>query len=159
MARRTEDYRPDAPTVPELAGGVVIFREPDGQVLLLHEAQEDRWCLPKGHVDPGESIAAAALREVQEETGFAHVDLGPELHEINYRFYDPKRALNVHKTVVYFRGRTADRVPQLERFFDRAEWVDLSEAVGRVKFPADRSVLEAAQGSGAHRGADRASKE
>jgi len=145
MSRATEPYRPEAPTVPELAAGVVLFGDTDGKVFLMHQADEDRWCLPKGHVDPGESLAATALRETREEAGFEHVELEGELHEVSYRFYHPRRGLNILKTVVYFRGRTGERTPRLEPIFDRAEWVDLAEAVHRVQYVTDREVLESAQ--------------
>lgn len=46
------------------AGGVVF----DGEVVALIR-QKKRWTLPKGRVDPGESISRAARREVLEETG------------------------------------------------------------------------------------------
>ena len=40
-----------------------------GRILLILREDFDVWCMPGGHVDPGESIAAAAVREVWEETG------------------------------------------------------------------------------------------
>ncbi len=50
-----------------------VVRDPAGRVLLLRRAQRDqahgRWILPGGHVDRGEEVATAALREVAEETG------------------------------------------------------------------------------------------
>jgi 8-oxo-(d)GTP phosphatase len=145
MARASEPYRPDAPIVPELAAGVVIFDSTGQQVFLMHQTDEDRWCLPKGHVDPGESLITAALREVREESGFTQVTIEGELREVTYRFYQPKRERNVHKTVVYFRGRTTERTPHLEPIFDRAEWLDLPEAIRRVTYGLDREVLEAAR--------------
>lgn len=145
MSRATEPFRADAPTVPELAAGVVVVLVPDGTVFLLHQADEDRWCIPKGHVDAGESLTTAALREVQEEAGFEHVELGDELHEVTYRFYHPRRGLNVHKSVVYFLGRTRERTARLEPIFDRSEWVPPAEAVRRAKYDTDREVLEAAR--------------
>ena len=63
MGKRSEPYRPDAAIVPELAAGAIVVHDPSGEILLLHELEEDRWCFPKGHVDPGESLGAAALRE------------------------------------------------------------------------------------------------
>lgn len=40
-----------------------------GRVLLTQREDFEVWCLPGGHVEPGESAEAAALREVREETG------------------------------------------------------------------------------------------
>ena len=145
MGARSEPYRPESPIVPELSAGVVIIRGRVGPVFLLHEIAEDRWSLPKGHVDPGESLASAGLREVREETGFGRVALDGEICEVSYRFFHPKRATNVHKTVVYFLGRTEETQARLEPIFDRGEWVPLEEAEQRVRFGSDRTVLEAAR--------------
>jgi 8-oxo-dGTP pyrophosphatase MutT (NUDIX family) len=145
MSPRSEPFRPDAPIVAEIAAGAVVLQSHDGTVFLLHQADEDRWCLPKGHVDPGESLTEAALREIREETGFERVRLDEELLEVNYRLYQPKHARNVHKTVVYFLGRTDEREPRLEHLFDRADWVDLGEAASRVTYELDRQVVRAAQ--------------
>ncbi|MGI0130696.1 MAG: NUDIX hydrolase [Thermoplasmata archaeon] len=153
MSRTTEPYRPDAPIVPELAAGVVLLGAPEPTVFLMHQSDEDRWCLPKGHVDPGESLSAAALREAKEEAGFERIVLDGELPEVSYRFYHPRRAVNILKTVVYFLGRTVERTPRLEPIFDRAEWTTLAEAVHRVQYSTDRDVLEAATHLDPSRGA------
>lgn len=46
----------------------VIFNEA-GQVLLTRRADNGLWCVPGGHLDPGESIGTAVIREALEETG------------------------------------------------------------------------------------------
>ena len=52
------------------AGGLVWRGADEGRELaLVHRAQYDDWSLPKGKVEEGESWVAAALREVEEETG------------------------------------------------------------------------------------------
>ncbi len=48
------------------AGGVVLNAA--GEVLLIRYA-DGAWTFPKGHIDPGETIAIAAVREVHEEGG------------------------------------------------------------------------------------------
>lgn len=144
MPRTSEPFRPDAPIVPELAAGAVVLRGYPPSVLLLHHAEEDRWCLPKGHVDPGESLTTAALREVAEETGLSHVRLTGELVEVQYRFFRRAGGHNVHKSVVYFLARSESAAVALEPTFDRFEWVALETAPDRVPYAADRTVLETA---------------
>jgi predicted NUDIX family NTP pyrophosphohydrolase len=62
----------------EISAGILAFRRPgELQVLLAHPggpywAKKDAgaWSIPKGLIDPGEELLAAALREFTEETGF-----------------------------------------------------------------------------------------
>ncbi len=146
MPRRNEEYRPEAPTVAEIAAGLVIER--GGAVLLLHELREDRWCLPKGHVDPGESLAQAALREAKEETGIDDLRLQGEIGEVSYRFYSPERKANVHKSCVYFRAAAGPSEVRTEPIFDRHAWEPLVRAVQLVPFDSDRAILEKATPKG-----------
>ncbi|WP_329498941.1 NUDIX hydrolase [Kitasatospora herbaricolor] len=60
-----------------LAAGVLFF-DPDGRVLLVKPTYKDGWEVPGGHVLPGESPSAAAVREVAEELGVT-APLGPLL--------------------------------------------------------------------------------
>jgi ADP-ribose pyrophosphatase YjhB (NUDIX family) len=58
------------PTKVRLTVSAVARREDgDGEILLIQRADNAHWALPGGHVEPGESVAQAAAREVLEETG------------------------------------------------------------------------------------------
>ncbi len=138
-------FRPDAPAVAEVAAGGLVYEPGRGQVLVLHVRGEDRWGFPKGHIEPGESALAAARREIAEETGLHDLRFEEELAEVNYRFYEPRRALNVFKTVVYWKVRTSTTEVQLEPTFDEFRWVRADEAVKLLTFDTDRRVLEAYQ--------------
>ena len=142
--RRRGPFRADLPVEAELSAGAVVLHEPTGEVLLLHQKSDDRWCLPKGHVEPGESLLAAALREVREETGLRGVMIDAEVGEAHYRFFDRQRGHSVVKTSVYFSAQTAERAVLLEKGFDRGEWVSAAEAVRRVPFESDRIVIREA---------------
>jgi bis(5'-nucleosidyl)-tetraphosphatase len=58
---------------PRSCGFLVVTGSPVKSFLLMEH--KNRWDLPKGHVDPGETDMEAALRELEEETGFAEDEL------------------------------------------------------------------------------------
>jgi len=47
----------------------VVFDGERRKILLTRRADNGRWCLPGGHVEPGETVAEACIREMREETG------------------------------------------------------------------------------------------
>jgi ADP-ribose pyrophosphatase YjhB (NUDIX family) len=47
----------------------VAVRDELGRLLLIHKIDNDLWALPGGAMELGESVAEAAIREVEEETG------------------------------------------------------------------------------------------
>ncbi len=138
---RSLPYRPEVPIIPELGAGGIVFASGSRDILLLHEAAEDRWCFPKGHLDPGESLEVAALREIREETGLSELTLGRVVGESTYRYFDPSRGQNVHKSVIYFLVEARDRSARTEPIFDNYAWLPLREAMDRVRFDSDRSIL------------------
>ena len=75
------DSKPDI----EAAGGVVLGRDGDGEtrVVVIHRPKYMDWSLPKGKLEPEESWKDAALREVEEETGY-RCEAGPELPPVSY---------------------------------------------------------------------------
>jgi 8-oxo-dGTP pyrophosphatase MutT (NUDIX family) len=144
MARLSEPYRPDRPSIAELAAGAVVVEPKGRRYLILHEVAEDRWCFAKGHVDPGETLLETARREVAEESGLNDLDIREELGEVAYRFYQPLRDRNVFKTCVYFLAFTVETKTTLESTFDEARWALARDAGRLVKFDTDRRMLAAA---------------
>ena len=73
--------------MPEIraAGGIVVRGDgDDAEVLVVHRPKYQDWSLPKGKLDPGESLEEAALREVEEETG-TRCELGRHVGSNDYR--------------------------------------------------------------------------
>jgi 8-oxo-dGTP pyrophosphatase MutT (NUDIX family) len=71
LARRDYFYDPNAPKPNSVrpAAAVALF-DGDGRILLLRRKDNDKWTMPGGTMDFGESLGQCAVREVREETGF-----------------------------------------------------------------------------------------
>ena len=52
-----------------IPGVAAIIRDEAGRILFQRRAEDGLWSLPSGSIDPGETPAAAVIREVREETG------------------------------------------------------------------------------------------
>ena len=91
---------------PVKACGVLIVKgAPIREFLLMRHA--DRWDLPKGHLDPGETDIECALRELEEETGIPEdaVELDPDFRfTTSYRVID-RGQRECDKLLVIFLGR------------------------------------------------------
>ena len=124
-------------TVVRAAGGLVVRDGEDGaQVLLVHRPRYDDWTFPKGKVDPGESDEDAAVREVEEETGY-RCSLGLELPST--RYID---ARGRPKLVRYWLMRVVDGEFVVNNEVDEIEWLNPAEASARLTYDRDRELAE-----------------
>jgi 8-oxo-dGTP pyrophosphatase MutT (NUDIX family) len=134
---------PARPLLEFSAGGLVVDEQ--GLVLLIRARDlRDRpvWTLPKGALDPGETSADAALREVREETGY-RCEVVRELEPITYWYQRDGR--RVRKTVRWFLMRPLEKVGDHDHEVDEVAWIDPEEARGRVRYDSDRRLLALAR--------------
>lgn len=103
------------------------------------------WCLPKGHIEHGETPEMAAVREVAEETGIVS-DVIRALGTIEYWFTGADR--RVHKVVHHFLLEahggdiTTDNDPDQEA--EVARWIPVAQLTAELAFPNERKVAAAA---------------
>jgi len=125
------------------AGGVVYRREGDDIEVVLASRRTRRgdlaWGLAKGGIEPGETHADAAVREVLEETGYT-VDVEASLGDTRY-FYVWENT-RIRKTVHFFLmrctgGDPADRDDEMEEI----RWFPLERALKRAAYRGERDVL------------------
>lgn len=122
-----------------LAAGAVVTRGQGSkrEYLVVHRGYRNDWTFPKGKVDPGEHLVAAAVREVREETGYA-IRLGLPLPTQKYTAAgQPKHSHYWHAHLV-----GGDFVPNDE--VDELRWLRLGAATDILTYIHDRDVLNAA---------------
>ncbi|WP_242424476.1 NUDIX hydrolase, partial [Frankia sp. EI5c] len=79
------ERQPERGGAPVRAAGGVVWRPAaeEVEIVLVHRPRHEDWSLPKGKLDDGETWLAAAVREIEEETGFA-VEVGEPLGDVTY---------------------------------------------------------------------------
>ena len=136
-------------TVHQHSAGGVAYRNAGNalELAIIRTTEEGRWQLPKGIVDPGETVEQAALREVHEEAGIT-CELLEAIDTIEYWFvgsYDgPKK--RYHKKVSFFlmkylSGDVADHDHEVTE----ARWVPFEDALRMLAFRNEKDVVEKAR--------------
>ena len=123
------------------AGGGLVR---NGEEKYLFMFRRGVWDLPKGKLDPGETIEHCAIREVIEETGIEGVILdGPLL--ITYHTYD-ESGKHILKETHWFRMQApapGELKPQLEEQITELRWVDKEgmKELLRNTYPSIKDVV------------------
>jgi ADP-ribose pyrophosphatase YjhB (NUDIX family) len=97
------------------------------------------WSLPKGHIEAGETVEQAAVREVAEETGITGRVLG-QLGTIDFWFVAESR--RVHKTVHHYlmRAETGE-LSDADSEVAEVAWVPLGEMGDRLAYDDERRLV------------------
>ena len=115
---------------------ILLLRRAPGRILA------GLWQCVSGSLEDGERVAAGALREVAEETGFgaAHIQSFYDLDLVN-QFHEPSVDGIVTAAVFAVRLRD-DAEPTLSHEHDGVRWLSVDEAHGEVIWPAYRTAIE-----------------
>jgi len=137
-------------TIVRAAGGLVS----NGKNELLMIFRRGKWDLPKGKLDPGETLEQCAVREVEEETGLRNLQLQQHLLTTYHTYHESGKF--ILKESYWYRmhidGQPA-LIPQAEEDIAEARWVkrdQVTELLNKT-FPSVKDVLEAAEGVGVSR--------
>jgi 8-oxo-dGTP pyrophosphatase MutT (NUDIX family) len=129
----------------ETSAGGVIYRWLDEtpHILLIRDAYQ-HWGFPKGHLERGETPDAAALREVEEETGLEDLVLGPRLMTIDWFFRARGRLIHKYCHFYLIESPSGDTVPQETEGITACCWVPLPDAIDQISYDNAREVLRSA---------------
>lgn len=126
-----------------LAAGGVLWRAADRaegvEIAIIHRPKYDDWSLPKGKLEPGETLLEAAVREVWEETGH-DVAVGPNLGVITYLKANRKGQYQ-DKVVHFWAMHEAGGQFAPGDEVDDLEWIPPALVDRRLTYPMDQEVV------------------
>ncbi len=128
---------------PIVAAGALCWRLVGGtaRILLVHRGDRADISLPKGKVDPGETLPGTAVREILEETGLA-VTLGAPLGTVEYVLPGGR-----DKVVHYWSAEIDEHALELATFTPNAEiaaleWLPIDKARKKLSYPHDVEIID-----------------
>jgi len=133
----------------QFSAGGVAFRKQDGQVevALISVGEDNRWQLPKGLVDKGESTEVAAIREVREEAGI-DTEMVTRIDKVEYWYFwkENGQRIRYHKFVYFYllRYKSGD-VRDHDHEVNEARWVVIDDAIKILAFDSEKKIVEKAK--------------
>lgn len=121
--------------------GVIPFRRKKGtlEICLIRNKGRKKWKIPKGFVDPGESVEQAALKEAWEEAGLKGRLVGQPVGSYEYE----KWGLKLNVAVYLMEVTSVDDKWEESRFRERG-WSAVDAAFAMLKKHPVRPLLDAA---------------
>nr|WP_026303204.1 NUDIX domain-containing protein [Jongsikchunia kroppenstedtii] len=125
----------------QAAGGVLwrpVNERGDIEIGVVHRPRYHDWTLPKGKLERGETVVAAAVREIEEETGYS-VRLGRFIRRVSYDVGGGRRRKHVH----YWAAQAISGQFVANSEVDELRWLSPDAAAKKLTYQLDRKVLRA----------------
>lgn len=129
------------PTIQEIvreptSGGIVFRMTKDGkdiEVLLIQDSK-NRWTIPKGHIEQGETARQTAIREIGEEAGLQHIKVLTWLGKIHFKYRRLDRLVLMTTQVYLVRALDGSEIPTKEKWMNGIKWFSFKDALSAVEY-------------------------
>ncbi len=137
---RFKKYFKKKPSIQEIvreptAGGIVFRRNQQGAVeILLIQDAKDRWTIPKGHIEEGETAQVTAKREIGEEAGLKDVEVRHWLGKIHFRYRRIDKLVLMTTQIYLVRARGDTNAIEKEEWMNDIRWFSFHEALDAIEY-------------------------
>lgn len=117
------------------AGGIVFRRNKDGEVeILLIQDAKDRWTIPKGHIEEGETAQQTAKREIGEEAGLHDTEVLGWLGKIHFRYRRIDRLVLMTTQIYLVRAKGDTNAIKKEDWMNGIKWFRFHDALDVIEY-------------------------
>ena len=117
------------------AGGIVFRRNENKEVeILLIQDAKDRWTIPKGHIEEGETAQQTAKREIGEEAGLHNTDVLGWLGKIHFRYRRVDRLVLMTTQIYLVRAKGDTNAIKKEEWMNGIKWFKFHEALEVIEY-------------------------
>lgn len=117
------------------AGGIVFRRNKQGEIeILLIQDAKDRWTIPKGHIEEGETAQVTAKREIGEEAGLDNVDMLGWLGKIHFRYRRLDKLVLMTTQIYLVRAKGDTNAIKKEEWMNGIKWFKFADALDAIEY-------------------------
>lgn len=117
------------------SGGIVFRRDKNDQVeILLIQDAKDRWTIPKGHIEEGETAQQTAKREIGEEAGLTNVDILGWLGKIHFRYRRVDKLVLMTTQIYLVKAKGDTDAIKKEEWMKDIRWFKLHDALDQIEY-------------------------
>lgn len=116
------------------AGGIVFRHGKSGIEILLIQDAKDRWTIPKGHIEEGETAQQTARREIGEEAGLKDVDVLGWLGKIHFRYRRIDKLVLMTTQIYLVRAKGDTNAIKKEEWMNGIKWFSFHDALDAIEY-------------------------
>ena len=116
------------------AGGIVFRHGEKGIEILLIQDAKDRWTIPKGHIEEGETAQQTARREIGEEAGLNEVDILGWLGKIHFRYRRVDKLVLMTTQIYLVRAKGDTNAIKKEEWMNGIQWFTFHDALDAIEY-------------------------
>lgn len=116
------------------SGGVIWRRNGDTIEILLIQDAKDRWTIPKGHIEPGETAVQTARREIGEEAGLHNVEMQGWLGKIHFRYRRLDKLVLMTTQIYLVKALGDTNAIQKEEWMNDIKWFSFHDALEEIEY-------------------------